>query len=104
MPPGARDDKSPLQQTRPKPSSSPAGKNAVKNGTNKAILLEGRKIHLQESVNILGVEFDSGLTYTSHVKKVAKDATRKLSCIPRVAHLLDASGVSAHSTSHKSAP
>ncbi|KAG0721322.1 hypothetical protein GWK47_006441 [Chionoecetes opilio] len=58
-----------------------------------AILLEGRKIHLQESVNILGVEFDSGLTYTSHVRKVAKDAAWKLSCIRRVAHLLDAQGV-----------
>ncbi|KAG0727963.1 hypothetical protein GWK47_033522 [Chionoecetes opilio] len=39
------------------------------------------------------VEFDSGLTYTSHVKKVAKDAAWKLSCIRRVAHLLDAQGV-----------
>ncbi|KAG0718254.1 hypothetical protein GWK47_052787 [Chionoecetes opilio] len=57
-----------------------------------AILLEGRKIHLQESVNILGVEFDSGLTYTSHVRKVAKDAAWKLSCIRLVAHLLDAQG------------
>jgi len=57
------------------------------------IHLEGRKIHLQESVNILGVEFDSGLTYTSHVRKVAKNAAWKLNCIRRVAHLLDAQGV-----------
>ncbi|KAG0715468.1 hypothetical protein GWK47_011872 [Chionoecetes opilio] len=58
-----------------------------------AILLEGRRIHLQESVSILGVEFDSGLTYTSHVRKVANDTAWKLSCIRRVAHLLDAQGV-----------
>ena len=58
-----------------------------------AIHLEGRRIHLQESVNILGVEFDSSLTYTSHVRKVAKNAAWKLSCIRRIAHLLDAQGV-----------
>ncbi|KAG0710961.1 hypothetical protein GWK47_021687 [Chionoecetes opilio] len=59
-----------------------------------AILLEGRRIHLQESVSILGVEFDFGLTYTSHVRKIAKDAAWKLSCTQGVAHLLDAQGVS----------
>ncbi|KAG0726892.1 hypothetical protein GWK47_035680 [Chionoecetes opilio] len=48
------------------------------NWDQNAILLEGRKKHLQESVNILGVEFDSGFTYTSHVRKVAKDAAWKL--------------------------
>ncbi|KAG0726470.1 hypothetical protein GWK47_036479 [Chionoecetes opilio] len=66
-----------------------------------AILLEGRKIYLQESVNILRVEFDSGLIYTSHVRKVAKDAAWKLSCIRRVAHLLVAQGVG---TLYKSQP
>ncbi|KAG0716749.1 hypothetical protein GWK47_008954 [Chionoecetes opilio] len=40
-----------------------------------------------------GVGVDSGLTYTSHVRKVAKDVAWKLSCIRRVAHLLDAQGV-----------
>ncbi|KAG0720009.1 hypothetical protein GWK47_007011 [Chionoecetes opilio] len=58
-----------------------------------SIILEGRRIHLQESVSILGVKFDHGLTYTSHVRKVAKDAAWKLSCIRRVAYLLDAQGV-----------
>ena len=57
------------------------------------IQMEGRRIHLQESVSILGVEFDSGLTFTSHVRKVAKNAAWKLSCVRRISHLLDSKGV-----------
>ena len=51
------------------------------------------KIHLQKSVNILGVEFNTVLTFTNHVRKVTKDAAWKLSCVRRIAHLLDAQGV-----------
>ncbi|MPC29147.1 hypothetical protein E2C01_022367 [Portunus trituberculatus] len=34
------------------------------------ILMEGRRVHLHESVSILGVDFDSGLIFTSCVRKV----------------------------------
>lgn len=63
------------------------------NWNQQHILLEGRRVQLQESVSILGVEFDSRLTFTRHVRKVAKDAAWKLSCIRRLAHLLDAQGI-----------
>ena len=56
-------------------------------------LLEGRNIYLQESVNILEFGFDTGLTFTKHVKKITKDAAWKLSCVRRIAHILDVQGV-----------
>ncbi|KAG0718178.1 RNA-directed DNA polymerase from mobile element jockey [Chionoecetes opilio] len=55
------------------------------------IQLEGRSLPLQRS--ILGVEFDAGLTYTSHARKVAKNSAWRLSCVRRISHLLDAKGV-----------
>ena len=57
------------------------------------IQLEGRRLYLQDSINILGVEIDSSLTFTNHAKKVAKNAAWKLSCVRRISHLLDAKGV-----------
>ncbi|XP_037787426.1 uncharacterized protein LOC119582984 [Penaeus monodon] len=59
------------------------------------ILLDGNRLSLQESIKILGVEVDSGLTYTRHVQPVAKAAAWKLGCIRRIIHLLDGPGVSA---------
>ena len=59
-----------------------------------AIFLEGRRLTPQDSINILGVEFDGGLTFTSHVRRVARDASYKLGCIRRVGDVLDARGVS----------
>ncbi|KAG0716983.1 hypothetical protein GWK47_008376 [Chionoecetes opilio] len=35
------------------------------------IQLEGRSLPLQSSISILGVEFDVGLTFTSHARRVA---------------------------------
>ena len=55
--------------------------------------LGGRTLPLQESVNILGVEFNNTLTFTGHVKQLAKTAAWKLGCVRRIAHLLDAKGV-----------
>lgn len=57
------------------------------------IQLDGRRLPLQGSVTILGVEFDNHLTFTNHVRQVAKDAAWKLGCIRRIAHLLDDRGV-----------
>ena len=59
-----------------------------------SILLDNRRVPLQDSISILGVEFDSRLSFTKHVKKVAKDAAWKLGCIRRVGDILDARGVS----------
>lgn len=43
--------------------------------------MEERRINFQESVSNLEIEFNFSLTFTSHVKKVAKDVVWKLSCI-----------------------
>ena len=53
------------------------------------ISLDGRRLALQDSIKILGVEYDSGLSYTSHVKQVARTAAWKLGCIRRISYLLD---------------
>ncbi|KAG0710867.1 hypothetical protein GWK47_021905 [Chionoecetes opilio] len=57
------------------------------------IRLEGRSHPLQRSISILGVEFDAGLTFTSHARRVAKNSAWRLSCVRRISHLLDAKGV-----------
>ena len=57
------------------------------------IHLEGRQLQLQDSITILGVEVDSRLSFTSHAKKVAKNAAWKLSCIRRISNFLDAKGI-----------
>ncbi|XP_045118152.1 uncharacterized protein LOC123508465 [Portunus trituberculatus] len=58
------------------------------------ILLDGRALPLQASISILGVEMNSALTFTGHVRTIAKKAAWKLSCIRRVSHLLDSQGIS----------
>ncbi|KAG0724606.1 hypothetical protein GWK47_040281 [Chionoecetes opilio] len=55
--------------------------------------LEGRSVPLHRSISILGVEFDTGLTFTSHSRRVAINSVRRLSCVRRISHLLDAKGV-----------
>ena len=57
------------------------------------IKLDGRTLPLHNSISILGVEFDAGLSFANHTKKVAKNAAWKLSCVRRISHLLDAKGV-----------
>ncbi|XP_063590131.1 uncharacterized protein LOC134767011 [Penaeus indicus] len=52
-------------------------------------------LSLQDSIKILGVQFDSGLTYARHVQHVAKTAAWKLGCIRRTNHLLAGPGVAA---------
>ncbi|KAG0719788.1 hypothetical protein GWK47_049766 [Chionoecetes opilio] len=57
------------------------------------IRVEGRSLPLQRSISILGVEFDAGLTFTRHARRVAKNSAWRLSCVRRISHLLDAKGV-----------
>ena len=44
------------------------------------------------AINILGVQIDSRLTFTNHVREIAKKAARKLACIHCIAPLLDGNG------------
>jgi len=57
------------------------------------ILLDGRALPLQASISILGVEMNSALTFTGHVKTIARKAAWKLNCVRRIAHLLDSQGI-----------
>ncbi|KAG0725904.1 hypothetical protein GWK47_004509 [Chionoecetes opilio] len=91
-PPGARDGKSPFSPDKTQAVLIfPPGQDAV-NWDQHAILLEGRKIHLQEQS-----KFRGGVLLWPHIhqprKKVARMLPGKMSCIRRVAHLLDAQGV-----------
>ena len=56
------------------------------------IKLEGKALPMQSTMNILGVNFDCNLSFTSHVKEVASKSARKLACIRRISHLLDNEG------------
>ena len=58
-----------------------------------AFFLEGKRLPLQQSISILGVEVDAGLTFTTHVRRVARDAAWRLSCVRRVGKLLDGPGI-----------
>ncbi|KAG0715148.1 hypothetical protein GWK47_012632 [Chionoecetes opilio] len=57
------------------------------------ILLGGRPVPLQTSISILGVEVNSVLTFTDHIRTIARKAAWKLSCVRRVSHLLDSQGI-----------
>ena len=68
---------------------------AVPPSTPPPVLLDGKQLSLQDSISILGVEFDSCLSFTNHTKQVAKTAGWKLGCIRRVSHLLDGRAIAA---------
>ena len=59
------------------------------------VLLDCKRLSLQDSISILGIEFDSRLSFTNHAKQVAKTAGWKLGCIRRVSHLLDGRAIAA---------
>ncbi|XP_047471197.1 uncharacterized protein LOC125026661 [Penaeus chinensis] len=49
-------------------------------------------VSTSKDINILGEQIDNHLTFTSHVKELAKYTARKLACIRRIAPLLDSKG------------
>ena len=56
------------------------------------IKLGGNKIEIKDSINILGVEFDKTLTYTSHIRELCSRVAKKFACLRRMARYLDAKG------------
>ena len=48
---------------------------------------------VQDSVNILGVEVDSQLSFARHLESVARKASLRVTLLRRVQHLLDADGL-----------
>ena len=65
------------------------------NTSQAKIKLEGKTLQQQAAINILGVEFNHDLSFTGHVRNLAKNAARKLACVRRISHLLDSRGCAA---------
>ncbi|MPC37571.1 hypothetical protein E2C01_031057 [Portunus trituberculatus] len=53
------------------------------------IHLDGFALPLLSTVTILGMEIDNSLSFTTHVKKTAANATSRIGCVRRVSHLTD---------------
>ncbi|KAG0710865.1 hypothetical protein GWK47_021925 [Chionoecetes opilio] len=90
--PGVVDGRSTWPLTKPRLYLSPAGKTSP-TCQHRTYEIEGRSLPFQRSISILGVEFDAGLTFTSHARRVAKNSAWRLSCVQRISDLLDAKGV-----------
>ena len=58
----------------------------------QAIKLEGKELEYSSSINVLGIQFDSKLSFTDHVKELASRSARKFTCLRRVARFLDSRG------------
>ncbi|MPC31384.1 hypothetical protein E2C01_024672 [Portunus trituberculatus] len=54
--------------------------------------LNGAQLTPQPELQILGVTFDSKLTYQAHIRQPARTAAGKLACLRRMAGLLDSKG------------
>ena len=59
------------------------------------VKLENKTLDYQSTMNILGILFDSRLTFTKHVKDLAGRAARKFACLRRIARFLDGEGCTA---------
>ena len=70
-------------------SRSPADTTALKN----KIIFDRGTLDLSESINILGVEFDCKLSFEAHIKDTALKASRKITTLRKMRHLLDAEGL-----------
>ncbi|XP_069993142.1 uncharacterized protein [Penaeus vannamei] len=57
-----------------------------------SIGVDGKPLDLTREISILEVRFYNQLTFTSHVKDVAKRAARKPTCVRQISHLLDSRG------------
>jgi len=57
-----------------------------------ALVMDGMTLAYDSAISILGVQIDHRLTFTDHVRGIAKNAARKLACIRRIAPFLDAKG------------
>lgn len=53
------------------------------------LVLGTQELHREESIEILGVKFDSKMTMVAHVQDLAKRAAKKLTALRRIARFLD---------------
>ncbi|XP_063591803.1 uncharacterized protein LOC134768888 [Penaeus indicus] len=52
--------------------------------------MDGKTLTCDSDISIIGEQIDSRLTFTDHVRGLARSAARKLACVRRIAPLLDA--------------
>uniref|UniRef100_A0A0P4VU58 Reverse transcriptase domain-containing protein n=1 Tax=Scylla olivacea TaxID=85551 RepID=A0A0P4VU58_SCYOL len=77
---------------RPRPWSSPCSREDAR-------VMEGQLkfgediLAIKDSINFLGVEVDSRLSFNRHLESVARKASLRVTLLRRVRHLLDAKGL-----------
>ena len=57
------------------------------------IMFQGDTLTPQDEVEVLGVTYDSKLTFKSHIERLAREASGKLASLRRMAHILDSRGI-----------
>ena len=58
-----------------------------------SLTLEGVAIQSRDEVDVLGVTYDSALTFRSHIERLAREASGKLAALRRISWLLDRKGL-----------
>ena len=52
------------------------------------LIVDNKTIRCDNSVTLLGIEFDNMLTFNSHIASLCKKAARQLAVLKRIGHLL----------------
>ena len=55
-------------------------------------MIDNKTIHCDDSVTLLGIEFDNMLTFNNHIASMCKKAARQLAVLKRIGHLLTIKG------------
>ena len=58
-----------------------------------SLTLEGVAIQPKDEVDVLGVTYDSALTFRRHIERLAREASGKLAALRRISWLLDGKGL-----------
>lgn len=61
--------------------------------TTLSLTLEGEAVRPRDEVDVLGVTYDSALTFRSHIERLAREASGKLAALRRISWLLDGKGL-----------
>ena len=56
------------------------------------LIIDNKTIHCDDSVTLLGIEFDNMLTFNNHLASMCKKAARQLAVLKRIGHLLTIKG------------
>ena len=56
------------------------------------LMIDNKTIYCDDSVTLLGIEFDNMLTFNNHIASMCKKAARQLAVLKRIGHLLTIKG------------